>query len=406
MRRRPETPCVVLTCGLPRPRPRLPGPGSAESRPTPPGMAPLLVESPPARRMRRSRARCRRCSRTAAIPGCAGRISPTWRPPCAISTGRRRTGSSGSPESARAGDGRGGERARARGGARPRSRGLRRGADRGGMGSASRSPEPPSGGRARALRPRGERLRPARDRGRPSRPRRPAHAGLGIRRRPPRRSTGPALLRTPAAARASPRCWTASSPSYPHYVRNRRELAHYRRLARAGEPAAGAGLGEGPDKVEPGQPWAGVPALRATGCASSATSATDGAPAAADGTPLYDAALVAAVKRFQARHILDADGVIGAATIEAINVPLARARAPARAGDGARPLASPARRAPDHLRERPALPPLGLRSRPRRRAAAHERRGRQVGEPPHADLRGGDGVRRLPPLLESPASAS
>ena len=30
------------------------------------------------------------------------------------------------------------------------------------------------------------------------------------------------------------------------------------------------------------------------------------------------------MKRFQARHILDADGVIGAATIEALNVPLAR----------------------------------------------------------------------------------
>ena len=44
---------------------------------------------------------------------------------------------------------------------------------------------------------------------------------------------------------------------------------------------------------------------------------------ASDGTPLYDAALVEAVKRFQARHILDADGVVGSATIEALNVPLA-----------------------------------------------------------------------------------
>jgi murein L,D-transpeptidase YcbB/YkuD len=50
------------------------------------------------------------------------------------------------------------------------------------------------------------------------------------------------------------------------------------------------------------------------------------APGAAvlGGTPDYDAATVAAVKRFQARHILDADGVIGAATIEALNVPLSR----------------------------------------------------------------------------------
>jgi murein L,D-transpeptidase YcbB/YkuD len=49
----------------------------------------------------------------------------------------------------------------------------------------------------------------------------------------------------------------------------------------------------------------------------------DAQPAPGEGT-LYDAAAVAAVKRFQARHILDADGVIGAATIEAMNVPLAR----------------------------------------------------------------------------------
>jgi murein L,D-transpeptidase YcbB/YkuD len=37
---------------------------------------------------------------------------------------------------------------------------------------------------------------------------------------------------------------------------------------------------------------------------------------------VYDEPLVAAVKRFQARHILDADGILGNATIEAVNVPL------------------------------------------------------------------------------------
>ena len=44
---------------------------------------------------------------------------------------------------------------------------------------------------------------------------------------------------------------------------------------------------------------------------------------APDGTPLYEGALVDAVKRFQRRHILDADGVVGAATIAALNVPVA-----------------------------------------------------------------------------------
>jgi murein L,D-transpeptidase YcbB/YkuD len=43
---------------------------------------------------------------------------------------------------------------------------------------------------------------------------------------------------------------------------------------------------------------------------------------AAETTPLYEGALVDAVKRFQRRHILDADGVVGSATIEALNVPL------------------------------------------------------------------------------------
>jgi murein L,D-transpeptidase YcbB/YkuD len=46
-------------------------------------------------------------------------------------------------------------------------------------------------------------------------------------------------------------------------------------------------------------------------------------PLAGDGTPLYEGALVDAVKRFQTRHILDADGIVGASTIAALNVPLA-----------------------------------------------------------------------------------
>jgi murein L,D-transpeptidase YcbB/YkuD len=51
------------------------------------------------------------------------------------------------------------------------------------------------------------------------------------------------------------------------------------------------------------------------------------APAAATphaAAPAYEGPLVDAVKRFQARHILDADGVIGAGTIAALNVPLAQ----------------------------------------------------------------------------------
>jgi murein L,D-transpeptidase YcbB/YkuD len=61
-----------------------------------------------------------------------------------------------------------------------------------------------------------------------------------------------------------------------------------------------------------------LPAIRAR------LSMTDGASGAATTTeaPLYDAALVEAVKRFQVHQGLDGDGVIGSTTIVAMNVPI------------------------------------------------------------------------------------
>jgi L,D-transpeptidase YcbB len=106
----------------------------------------------------------------------------------------------------------------------------------------------------------------------------------------------------------------AVSPSVHHYARARRTLAMYKARAREGEPALAPELPKGA-KVEAGQPWSGMAhvaaRLRAFGDLP--------ADAAVDG-PTYGPASVIAVKRFQERHGLQNDGVIGAGTIKALNV--------------------------------------------------------------------------------------
>lgn len=127
----------------------------------------------------------------------------------------------------------------------------------------------------------------------------------------------------------------ALEPQFAHYQRAKRKLALYKATAQKGEPPLVPALAKGQTKIAPGKPWAGVPQLvarltamgdlSAEAAAQFAAPVTTGAadaPLQAPAVPLYDGALAETVKAFQERHGLEADGVIGASTIKALNVPL------------------------------------------------------------------------------------
>lgn len=103
-------------------------------------------------------------------------------------------------------------------------------------------------------------------------------------------------------------------PADRRYAELRTVLGKYRALtAKGGWPTIALG-----DAIRPGMTDPRVPAIRAR------LSLTDAAKneVAANATQVYDNSLVEVIKRFQARQGLDADGVIGATTIVAMNVPV------------------------------------------------------------------------------------
>ncbi len=109
-------------------------------------------------------------------------------------------------------------------------------------------------------------------------------------------------------------------PAYPGYRRLRRALADLQRIADAG----GWGRVPAGEPLRPGETSARAPALRRR-LALSGDLAADraSAPSAGEET-LYDPDLEAAVRSFQARHGLTADGVVGGRTLAALDVPVER----------------------------------------------------------------------------------
>jgi murein L,D-transpeptidase YcbB/YkuD len=132
----------------------------------------------------------------------------------------------------------------------------------------------------------------------------------------PKKLDRAALLRGARDGGGVPALLEALEPPFPHYARNREMLARYRRLAEQGEPEPVPVLTKDRRKIEPGDSWEGVPQLRARlERFGDLTTPTD--------SLRYEGPLVEAVRRFQTRHLLDADGVIGNDTIEALNRPIA-----------------------------------------------------------------------------------
>ena len=127
-----------------------------------------------------------------------------------------------------------------------------------------------------------------------------------------------ALLQTAAAAGRLPRLAAELRPQLGQYAKLREALARYRVLAADGS------LGQlhvaAPTKR--GEAYGGAAALHRLLVALGDLPADTPPPAVHDPEP-DDATLADGLRRFQARHVLAADGVIGRATLAALNVPLA-----------------------------------------------------------------------------------
>ncbi|HUU34617.1 MAG TPA: peptidoglycan-binding protein, partial [Vicinamibacterales bacterium] len=140
---------------------------------------------------------------------------------------------------------------------------------------------------------------------------------LGLRldawREPP---AFPVLLREAAAAGRAAVAVDALAPPFVLYAQLLDALERYRALAAQPESAVPAFV----RTIKPGEPYAGAHALGAHLAARGDLPAVDVPPPEATD---YDGALAAGVRRFQTRHGLTPDGVLGKRTVAAALVPAA-----------------------------------------------------------------------------------
>jgi len=106
------------------------------------------------------------------------------------------------------------------------------------------------------------------------------------------------------------------APATPNYARLRQALADYRAIAASG----GWSTVEPGPSLKPGMTDPRVPSLRRRLIESGDLSTTVEVPPETE--LLYDSALEAAVRRFQWRHGLTQDGIVGKKTVAAMNVPV------------------------------------------------------------------------------------
>ncbi len=129
----------------------------------------------------------------------------------------------------------------------------------------------------------------------------------------------PALIRSALAEGSLTQLVLTQRPTLVVYGRVKSALARYRELADSATDSVPAITAS----IKPGDTWVGAAALERRLRLLDDLADTTSSPSP-DARSSYHSFLVAGVKRFQDRHGLEPDGIIGKGTVTALNVPLSR----------------------------------------------------------------------------------